>query len=152
LFGPGDNYDLNTSHVIPALIRKMHEGKQNKEPFVEVWGTGRPLREFLYSDDLAQGCLFLMNLAEDTFTPLVKDENMSPMINIGCGKDLTIADLAALIASVVGYQGEIRFNPAKPDGTPRKQLCIQKMLALGWQAKTSLREGLEKAYQHFLTN
>lgn len=152
LFGPGDNYDLNTSHVIPALIRKMHEGKQNNQPFVEVWGTGRPLREFLYSEDLAQACLFLMNLEEDLFAQLAKDESSPPMINIGCGKDLTIADLAALIATVIGYPGEIRFNPAKPDGTPRKQLCVKKMSALGWQAKTSLREGLEKAYQHFLTN
>ncbi len=152
LFGPGDNYDLHTSHVIPALIRKMHEAKVQHHPTVEVWGTGKPLREFLYSDDLAEACLFLMNLEDNLFEALVRKESTAPMINIGCGKDLTIAHLASLICEVVGYQGEIRFDTSKPDGTPKKQLCVKKMLALGWQAQTPLQLGLEKAYHHFLKN
>jgi GDP-L-fucose synthase len=149
LFGPGDNYDLNTSHVIPALIRKMHEAKLQNFPEVEVWGTGTPRREFLYSDDLADACVFLMNLEEPAFEALVRSDQVVPMINIGCGQDLTIAELAQLIAKNIGYEGNIRFNPSKPDGTPRKMLCVDKMSKLGWQASISLQEGIQKAYHHF---
>jgi GDP-L-fucose synthase len=149
LYGQGDNYDLNTSHVIPALIRKMHEAKALRQPEVVVWGTGKPLREFLFSDDLADACVFLMNLDEARFKALVNSSTSAPLINVGCGQDLTIADLAKLIANVVGFEGEIIFDTQKPDGTPRKVLSVDKIAALGWQAKTNLEQGLAMSYQFF---
>ena len=150
LYGPGDNYDLAGSHVIPALLRKIHEAKVSGQREVVVWGTGTPRREFLYSGDLAEACLFLMNLKQDAFSLLVSDETNPPLINVGSGEDQTIRELADLVAKVVEYGGELKFDLSKPDGTPRKLLDISRLSSLGWQPKTSLREGLEKAYQEFL--
>lgn len=149
LFGPGDRYDLHTSHVIPALLRKMHEAKVSGSPHVEVWGTGNPRREFLYSDDAADACLFLMNLPDDQFAAAVGAGNAWPIVNIGCGRDISIREIAELIADVVGFHGRLMFNPAKPDGTPRKLLDVTRLSELGWTARTPLREGLQKAYANF---
>ncbi len=149
LYGPGDNYDLNTSHVIPALIRKMHEAKISEQEQVVVWGTGTPKREFLFSDDLAQACLFLMNLSDEKFQMLISSKDIAPIVNIGCGEDLTIAELAQLIAKVVGFEGKIVYDASKPDGTPRKVLCVDKIAEAGWISKTTLKNGLAKAYQEF---
>lgn len=150
LFGPGDNYDLKTSHVIPALIRKMHEAKIAQKAEMIVWGTGQPRREFLYSQDLADACVFLMNLPDEKFNPLVSSDSVAaPIINIGCGEDLTIAQLAKMIAKVVGFEGNIHFDASKPDGTPRKLLCVDKIHALGWKSKTELAKSLALAYEYF---
>jgi GDP-L-fucose synthase len=150
LYGPADNYDLEKSHVIPALIRKMHDGKINDEPEVMLWGTGTPRREFLYSDDLADACLFLMNLDQKSFDSLVVSDLAAPLINVGSGEDQTIRELAELIANVVGFDGVLRFDPSKPNGTPRKLLDVSRLSSLGWTPKTSLLEGLQVAYQYFL--
>jgi GDP-L-fucose synthase len=150
LYGPGDNYDLETSHVIPALIRKMHQAKIGDETEVVLWGTGTPRREFLYSDDLADACLFLMNLDQEAFDVLLASESDAPLINVGSGQDQTIRELAEIIAAVVGFEGIVRFDPSKPDGTPRKLLDVSRLSSLGWVQKTSLREGLWLTYQHFL--
>lgn len=150
LYGPGDNYDLEKSHVIPALIRKMHEAKVNHETEVVLWGTGAPRREFLHSDDLADACLVLMNLDEGHFNSLVESELAPPLINVGSGQDQTIRELAELIADVVGFEGQLRFDPSKPDGTPRKLLDISKLSSVGWEPRISLQEGLELVYQDFL--
>lgn len=139
LYGQNDNFDLRTSHVMPALIRKFHEAKTNQEPFVEAWGTGNPRREFLLVDDLADACLFLMN-----------HYDQSEIVNIGTGEDLTIKELALLIQKVVGYQGEIRWNTAMPDGTPQKLLDVSKLHSLGWKAKTPLEKGIMTTYQWYL--
>ncbi|PKF89116.1 GDP-fucose synthetase [Bacillus sp. BA3] len=141
LYGPEDNFDLQTSHVLPALIRKFHEAKESNLPFVEVWGTGTPLREFLYSEDLADACVYLMN-----------NYSSNEMVNIGVGHDLSIKELAEKIKAVVGYTGEIKFDKTKPDGTPRKLVDVTKLNSLGWKATTSMDEGLTKAYQWFLEN
>ncbi|MEM5016272.1 GDP-L-fucose synthase [Metabacillus indicus] len=141
LYGENDNFDLHTSHVLPALIRKFHEAKENKADFVEVWGTGSPKREFLYSDDLADACLFLMNNYEG-----------NDIVNIGVGDDLPIGELAGKVKDVVGFEGEIRFDTSKPDGTPRKLVDVTRINSLGWKATTSLDEGLQKAYTWFLQN
>jgi GDP-L-fucose synthase len=141
LFGQNDNFDLHTSHVMPALIRKFHEAKESNTPFVEVWGTGTPKREFLYSDDLADACVFLMNEYEG-----------NEIVNIGVGHDITIKELAESIKRVVGFEGEIKFDTTKPDGTPRKLVDVTKINSLGWEAGTSLEDGLQKAYQWFLEN
>jgi GDP-L-fucose synthase len=155
LYGPGDNYDLNTSHVIPALLRKFHEARAAGRGEVVVWGTGSPWREFLYSDDMADGCLFLMKLDEARFGRLLgSDESKSgrfepPLVNIGAGREITIRDLATLVADVVGYKGAIVFDSTKPDGTPRKLLDVGRLDAMGWRASTGLRAGLERAYADF---
>lgn len=149
LYGPGDNYDLHTSHVIPALIRKMHEAKMAQSKEVIVWGSGTPRREFLYSDDLADACVFLMNANEEKYQGLISSKEIAPIVNIGCGDDVTIAELAALIAKVVGFTGEIVYDASKPDGTPRKLLSVEKIAQLGWQASTSLEKGLGMAYSEF---
>lgn len=149
LYGEGDNYDLKSSHVIPALIRKMHEAKVAKQSFVTVWGTGQVRREFMYSDDLAQACLFLMNLPNHEFSRLVHTEEQAPIINVGCGEDQTIRELAEKIKQVVGFQGELVFDTNFPDGTPRKMLCVDKLHSLGWKASIPLTQGLKRAYQHF---
>ncbi|MFT4414717.1 GDP-L-fucose synthase [Fredinandcohnia humi] len=141
LYGENDNFDLHTSHVLPALIRKFHEAKENNAAFVEVWGTGSPKREFLYSDDLADACVFLMN-----------NYKGNEIVNIGVGEDLPIGELAQKIKEVVGYNGEIRFDTSKPDGTPRKLVDVTRINSLGWKATTSLEEGLVKAYNWFLQN
>jgi GDP-L-fucose synthase len=142
LFGPNDNYDLNNSHVLPALIRKAHEAKFNKEKKLVVWGSGNPFREFLFVDDMANACIFLME------NPEIKDG----IFNIGTGDDLTIRQLAEIIVEIVGFEGEIVFDKNKPDGTPRKLLNIDRMSKIGWKAKTTLREGIKKSYADFLNN
>ena len=156
LYGPGDNYHPETSHVIPALIAKFHEAKARGLPRVVVWGTGKPRREFLYSDDMADACLFLMGLPDSQFERLLGGDEAStgvfdpPIVNIGCGEDLTIAELAALVRDTVGYAGEIELDSSKPDGTPRKLLDVSRLKAAGWRPKVGLREGLQLTYQDFL--
>lgn len=138
MYGPHDNFDLKTSHVLPALIRKFHDAKENNIPEVEVWGTGNPRREFLHSDDLAEACLFLM-----------EHYNESEIINVGVGQDISIRELAELIRSIVGYNGGIMFNSTIPDGTPRKLVDVTRINNLGWKAKISLEGGLRSVYQAF---
>jgi GDP-L-fucose synthase len=139
LYGPNDNYDLKGSHVLPALLRKFHEAKINGTPAVEIWGTGTPRREFLYADDLADACYFLL-----------QNFNESGFVNVGTGEDVTIAELAQLVKSIVGYEGELRFNAEYPDGTPRKLMDVSKLTSLGWKYSTKLEEGVRKAYAEFL--
>ena len=159
LYGPGDNYDLANSHVIPALIRKFHEAKERGDKEVVVWGTGTPRREFLYSDDMADACVFLMNRPDDEFNQLLwpagspresVDSGLAPFINIGAGGDLTIRELAECVRETVGFSGAIVFDASKPDGTPRKLLNISRMNALGWRASLNLQDGLKCAYQGFM--
>ena len=152
LYGPGDNYDLTGSHVIPAMIRKMHEAKERGWPAVELWGTGTPRREFLYSQDLANACIFLMELNDSRMSPILAAEHRPPMVNVGCGNDLTIRELAQLVAQTVGFEGQVVFDPSKPDGTPRKLLDISVVTQLGWSPSTDLRHGLHLAYRDFLKN
>ena len=155
LYGPGDNYHPTNSHVIPALLRKFHEAKAADAPQVTVWGTGTPRREFLYSDDMADACLFLMNLPDERFRPLMgSDESVTgrfepPLVNIGVGTDVTIAELAAEVARVVGYGGRIVYDTSKPDGTPRKLMDVSLLNSAGWHAHTGLAEGLKAAYAEF---
>jgi GDP-L-fucose synthase len=155
LYGPGDNYDLTTSHVIPALIRKFHEAKQRGDRTVTVWGTGTPRREFLFSDDMADGCVFLMQLPDERYTSLLgSDESKTgvfepPLVNVGVGEDVTIRELAETVADVVGFQGDLSFDTSKPDGTPRKLMDVSRLHAMGWKARTGLRDGLAAAYQAF---
>jgi len=141
LYGPNDNFDLRSSHVLPALIRKVHEAKVAGAPEVPIWGTGNPRREFLHVDDLADACVFLL---ENYDSPEV--------INIGLGEDVTIRELAETVCEVIGYQGALAFDPSKPDGTPRKLLDSQKLNALGWKPKISLRDGIRNAYDWFLAS
>ncbi|MGM0498427.1 MAG: GDP-L-fucose synthase [Bacteroidota bacterium] len=138
LYGPNDNYDLQNSHVLPALIRKFHEAKEQNKPSVEIWGSGKPMREFLHVDDMAEACYFLM-----------QNYNEKQFVNIGTGKDITIKELAETIMEVTGYQGKLTFNTEKPDGTPRKLMDVSKINNLGWQHKIELEEGIEKTYQDF---
>ncbi|MCE7073658.1 GDP-L-fucose synthase [Dyadobacter chenhuakuii] len=139
LYGPNDNYDLNNSHVLPAMIRKFHEAKEENKPFVELWGTGSPLREFLHADDLADACYFLMqNYDEPGF------------LNVGVGADVSIKTLAEMIQRVTGYTGEIHWNTDKPDGTPRKLMDVSKLHALGWKHRVELEDGIAVTYQDFL--
>ncbi len=152
LYGPGDNYDLNNSHVIPALIRKMHEAKMRGDEQVVVWGTGTPHREFLFSDDMADACIFLMQMQEEGFSSLVTEPASPPLINIGCGKDLSIRALAETVKAVVAFDGDLVFDSSKPDGTPRKLLDVSRMSRLGWKSKTGLYEGLNRAYQDYLSH
>jgi len=147
-YGPGDSYDLDNSHVLPALIRKIHEAKASRAPEVVVWGTGRPLREFLFSDDMADASVFLLNLPDEKFSQLVRPA-VCPLINMGYGEELSIAELAKVASEVVGYTGEVRFDTAKPDGTPRKILDSSRLLALGWRPKVRLKEGIARAYADF---
>jgi len=148
LYGPGDSYDLQNSHVLPALIRKIDEAKQAGGRHVTLWGSGRPRREFLYSDDLGEACVLLMRMPDAEFSRLVAPAR-APMINVGAGTDQSIADLAALIADVIGFRGEFIYDASKPDGTPRKLLDITRLAALGWQPRTPLRDGLRLAYADF---
>lgn len=141
LYGPFDNYDLQTSHVIPALLRKFHEAKKANAAAVTIWGSGTPLREFLYVDDLADACVFLM-----------KNFDEAGFINVGTGIDLSIKDLALLIKKITGYKGELSFDTTKPDGTPRKLMDVSKLNELGWQYTTTLEDGLKKAYDWFVAN
>ena len=150
LYGEGDRYDLQSSHVIPAMIRKFHEAKVTGAGKVVLWGTGTPLREFLYSDDAADACIFLMNLGDNEADAILADKLTHALINVGCGEDLTIRELSELIASVVGFRGETIFDPSKPDGTPRKLMDISRLAALGWKPHISLPEGLAITYRCFL--
>ena len=152
LYGPGDNYDLQNSHVLPALIRKMHEAKMRGDEEVVIWGTGNPLREFLYSDDMAEACCFLMDLPDAGFDRLLTDERTPALINIGCGTDQRIGELARLVADAVGFKGRLRQDPSKPDGTPRKLLDISRLKALGWQPRIGLEQGIRDAYRDFLAS
>ncbi len=141
LYGYHDNYHPQNSHVLPALLRKFHEAATNNDPEVTIWGTGKPMREFLFSDDLADACLFLM-----------QNYNEPELINVGTGKDLTIKDLAFLIKETTGFEGKLNFDESKPDGTPRKLMDVTKLHALGWKHNVELREGIALAYQDFVTN
>jgi len=147
LYGPGDNYHPENSHVIPALMRRFHEAKLSSAPEVVIWGSGKPMREFLYVDDMAQACVHVMNLDHATYA--AHTDPMHSHINVGTGEDVTIAELARLVGEVVGYRGRIAFDPGKPDGTPRKLLDVSKLKSLGWQARTPLAEGLRRAYAAF---
>ncbi|OGT07409.1 MAG: GDP-fucose synthetase [Gammaproteobacteria bacterium GWF2_41_13] len=148
-YGSLDNFHLENSHVMPALIRKMHEAKIENRSEVEIWGTGKPRREFLYVDDLAEACLFLMSLPEDQYVNLLKKQ-MGPWVNIGCGEDLTIAELAELVAEVVGYSGKFCWNVNQPDGTLRKLLDVSLLASLGWKPQVNLKDGIQKAYAAYL--
>ena len=150
LYGPGDNYHPENSHVIPALIRRFHEAKVNNAPSVAIWGTGTPKREFLYVDDMAAACVFVMCLPKATYDQ--HTQAMLSHINVGCGYDLTIREVAETISKTVGYQGEITFDTSKPDGAPRKLMDSSRLNALGWQAQTGMAAGLRTAYQDFLAN
>lgn len=148
LYGPADNYHPENSHVIPALIRRFHEAKQLNSQNVLIWGTGTPRREFLYVDDMAAACVHVMQLPKKIY-----DQQTSPTqnhINVGSGKDVSIAEVAAIIAQIVGFEGEIVFDSSKPDGAPRKLMDSSRINALGWKPKVGLRQGLEAAYQDFL--
>lgn len=150
LYGPGDHYDLRTSHVLPALIRKIHEAKARGERQVTLWGSGRPRREFLLSADMAEACVHLMRLPDERFDTLVAP-GRAPLVNVGAGEDLSIAELAALIAEVLGYRGEFIYDASKPDGTPRKLLDCGRLGETGWKPATTLRDGIALAYQDFLS-
>jgi GDP-L-fucose synthase len=156
LYGPGDNYHPTHSHVIPALIRKFHEAKLRGEAEVTVWGSGTPRREFLYSDDMGDACVFLMNLPDAGFDGLLgSDESVSgrfepPLVNVGVGHDVTIADLAATVQRVVGHEGRIVYDASKPDGTPRKLMDVTLLQGAGWSARTALEDGLRVAYGEFV--
>jgi GDP-L-fucose synthase len=139
LYGPNDNYDLNNSHVLPALIRKFHTAKVNKSQEVEIWGTGKPLREFLHVDDLAEACLFLM-----------LNYNDKQFVNVGSGKEISIKELALLVKKIVGYEGALTFNTSKPDGTPRKLMDVSKLAKAGWSYKIELEDGIKSVYKEAL--
>ena len=156
LYGPGDNYHPTNSHVIPALLRKFHEAKLRGDKTVIVWGTGTPRREFLFSDDMADACVFLMNLPDDRYQALLgSDETATgrfepPLVNIGIGTDVTIAELAELVRATTGFGGDISFDTSKPDGTPRKLMDVSLLNRTGWKARTALPDGLRVAYQEFM--
>lgn len=152
LYGPRDHYDLDNSHVIPGLIRKMHDAKLAGAAEVVIWGTGTPRREFLYSDAAADACVFLLNLPDDEMSRITDEDGVAPIVNVGCGEDVTIAELAKSIAEVVGFKGQLAFDTSKPDGTPRKLLDVTRLRRLGWSAPPSefLREGLRASYRDFL--
>ncbi len=152
LYGPGDNYDLQNSHVLPALMRKMHEAKTRGDPQVTIWGTGNPRREFLYSDDMADACIFLASLPGDVYGQFIAAKAVPPLINIGVGSDLSIRELAELIARRVSFAGKLVFDPRYPDGTARKLLDSSRIRGLGWKPATSFEEGLRKTYADFLDN
>ncbi len=140
LYGPNDNFDLKNSHVLPALIRKFHEAKENDAPNVEIWGTGSPKREFLYVEDMAEACVYLM-----------KNYNEKQFLNIGCGEDISIKDLALLVKKIVGFKGKLTYDTSKPDGTPRKLLDVSKLFATGWKPEVELEEGIRMVYDKVFT-
>ncbi len=152
LYGPNDNFDLEKSHVLPAMIRKCHEAKQHGDASVTIWGTGTPLREFLQVDDLAAACLFLMNLEESRYDALLQDPDAPALINVGSGQEISIRALALLVQDVVGFAGELVFDTEKPDGTPRKLADSSRIHALGWQHTVAMRDGITGAYRWFLEN
>jgi GDP-L-fucose synthase len=151
LYGPNDNFDLETSHVLPALMRKFHEAKTSGAKTVTVWGTGTPRREFLHVDDLADACLHIISLDEPVYEKLVS-ENVTPLVNVGCGKDQTIAEMAQIIRNVTGFKGDIVYDRSKPDGTPQKLLDVSLLTRLGWQQTIPLEKGLAMTYQWCLAN
>jgi GDP-L-fucose synthase len=153
LYGPGDNYHPENSHVIPALIRRFHEAKLANAPSVTVWGTGTPRREIHYTEDMADACVYLMNLPDAQFVPLLgqdRNDGLAPVVNIGVGHDISIRELAETVAATVGYAGRLEFDATKPDGTPRKLMDVGRLDVMGWQAKTDMRAGLAAAYADFL--
>lgn len=152
LYGPNDNFDNTTSHVLPALLRRFHEAKTNNQPTVTIWGTGTPSREFLHVDDMAAACIHVMNLPEAEVEKGFLSVGEPAFVNIGCGSDVTIGELAMMIKDVVGYEGTIDFDTTKPDGTPRKLLNVSKLNALGWHPQVALREGLKSTYSWFMEN
>lgn len=154
LYGPGDNYHPENSHVIPALIRRFHEAKRDGARSVTIWGSGTPRREFLYCDDMADACVFLMNLSPERFDGLLaadRNDGLAPVVNVGSGEEVAISELAELVRDVVGFQGSIEFDRSKPEGTPRKLLCSLQLANSGWKSVTPLRAGLETAYGAFLS-
>lgn len=152
LYGPGDNYDLTSSHVLPALIRKCHEARLNGARELALWGSGSPRREFLHSDDMAEACVFLMDLPEEAFGRIAVGTPGFPLINIGAGADQTIAELARLVAEVVGFAGRFSWDRSKPDGVPRKLLSSDRLHGLGWRPKIDLRQGIQRTYGEFLSS
>jgi GDP-L-fucose synthase len=149
LYGPNDNYDLNNSHVLPALLRKIHEAKLANANQAVVWGSGLPKREFLYSEDMADACIFLMEHSEENLGGLFNEE-LPPLVNIGCGEDLSIQELAELVADIVGFKGKLTYDTTKPDGTMRKVMDVSRINALGWKRKTALRDGIKLSYSDML--
>jgi len=155
LYGLGDTYHPENSHVIPGMIRRLHEAKTAGASSVTIWGTGSPRREFLFSDDMADACLHLMNLPDAHFIPLLgqdRNDGLAPLVNIGVGHDLTIRDLALTVKAVVGFQGDLVFDTTRPDGTPRKLLDVSRLSGLGWTASTDLTDGLHRAYRDFVAH
>jgi GDP-L-fucose synthase len=152
LYGPNDNFDLEKSHVLPAMIRKFHEAKLRGDAHVTIWGTGTPLREFLQVDDLASACVFLMNLDDARYDAVLNDPVAPALINVGSGQEISIHDLALLVQDVVGFSGELSFDTNKPDGTPRKLADSSRIHSLGWRHAVELRDGIEGAYRWFLEN
>ena len=153
LYGPGDNYHPENSHVIPALIRRFHEAKMRGDAEVTIWGSGTPRREFLFSDDMADACVFLMNLPDVTYLPLLaanRNVGVPPLVNVGTGEDISIRDLAKLVADVVRFEGKLVYDPSRPDGTPRKMLDVTVLNKLGWRAKKGLKQGLSLSYGEFV--
>ena len=150
LYGPGDRYDLNDSHVLPALLRKFHEGVVAGATSITVWGSGAPRREFLYSEDMARACVDLLMLPDVEFDRLL-DPSHAPLINIGSGEDLTVAELAKLIGQTLGFHGELVFDPSKPDGMPQKRLDVGRMFGLGWRPQVPLEQGIQLAYEDFVS-
>jgi GDP-L-fucose synthase len=150
LYGPNDNFDLQSSHVLPALLRKFHEARLAEAAVVPVWGSGRPRREFLHVDDMAAACIHLMRLPSERYWSVASDR--CSHVNVGCGSDISIADLAALVAGVTGFQGRIEFDTRLPDGTPRKLLDVSRLNALGWQASIGLEEGVRATHEWMLAH
>jgi len=150
LYGPGDNYNLEKSHVLPALIRKMHEAKESNDSEAVVWGTGKPLRELLYSEDMADACIYLMNLPDTEYRTFFT-EDVAPLINIGTGKDASIAELAMVVAKVIGFKGKLVYDASKPDGTMRKVLDVTKVQSYGWKPAIDLEQGIGLAYKEWLS-
>jgi len=150
LYGPNDNFDLTNSHVLPALIRKFHEAKASGAATVTIWGSGSPLREFMHVDDLAAASLYLMNLPEDTYSPLLTHQAAPALINVGSGEEVSIAGLAGMIKDIVGFAGELVFDTSKPDGTPRKLADSSRLHALGWRHRINLEEGVRDAYRWYV--
>ena len=149
LYGPGDNYDLHNSHVLPALIRKVDAAKREGAKKLVVWGTGTPLREFLYSEDMADACIYLLNLPEEEFAKLTTDPERAPLVNVGSGSDLSIGELARTVCRVLGFAGELEFDTTKPDGTPRKLMDSTRLFSFGWRPRVPLDEGIRLAYEDF---
>lgn len=152
LYGPGDNFNLENSHVMPALIRRFHEAREACLPEVVIWGSGTPMREFLFVEDMADGCCYLMNLPEEKLNAEFLSYPKPCFVNLGTGVDVTIRELAETVRDVVGYQGRLTFDPSKPDGTPRKLLDVSRTQALGWQSHVTLRQGIERTYAWFINN